>query len=130
MKTLPTKFHSNSKTFTQLKRVGRIALFRIDLDNVGHVGYEVVRIHSHNGYEIMGRYMEPAEHMPPNSAWGMDGFSYGRDALDHAEARFATLLDEETHAKDQPSVVEEKPQKKIAVTRQQRKLNFKLKLKR
>lgn len=39
------------------------------------VAYEAFRIMSHNGYELAGTWIEPAESMPSASAWGIHGFT-------------------------------------------------------
>jgi len=50
------------------------------------VCYEVVRIRRHEGFQINGRFVEPAEIYPKAEAWGVDGFT-----LTEKDAAFAKL---------------------------------------
>jgi hypothetical protein len=46
------------------------------------VCYEIVRIRRRDGFEIGGRFVEPAEIYPNSEAWGVDGFTLtDRDAV-------------------------------------------------
>ena len=39
------------------------------------ISYEVIRIRRREGFQIGGRFVEPAEVYPNSEAWGVDGFS-------------------------------------------------------
>jgi len=39
------------------------------------VCYEVIRIRRREGFQIDGRFVEPAEVYPNSGAWGMDGWT-------------------------------------------------------
>lgn len=79
MKTLPKTLTIGSGrpqfTYRQLLRKGMFAVYeQWQLGKL--IAYEVIRIMSHNGYEVNGTYIEPAESMPSASAWGIHGFTY------------------------------------------------------
>jgi len=48
--------------------------------------YEVIKIQSHNGYEIAGKHYEPSEFYPSSSSWGALGFTY--NTLKEAKEKF------------------------------------------
>ena len=39
------------------------------------ISYEVIRIRRREGFQINGRFVEPAEVYPNSEAWGVDGFT-------------------------------------------------------
>ena len=94
MKTL-TEYTKNGYRFTLVKRQGNIAIFRgeyIEAPSIaGH--FEVIRIQSHNGREVHGKWCEPTEYPPSNNQWGADGFTCMR--RERAEERFAELVEKE-----------------------------------
>lgn len=57
-------------------------------------GFETVIVGGHDGYEIAGNKIEPAETLPSNEQWGQKGWTYG--TLLGAELRFEALLRGET----------------------------------
>ena len=63
----------------EIIREGRNAIYqRYDAGKTpeaGHVHYEVVRIGRHNGYNLGGSYIEPAETYPSSSMWGTAGWT-------------------------------------------------------
>jgi hypothetical protein len=73
---IPAKFKAKGYLFEQIVRENNVAIFkRIRLEGkdeepTGAVSFEVVRINRHNGYELGGNYIKPAETYPGNSAWG------------------------------------------------------------
>ncbi len=96
MKTLPEQFRSNGFDFRQLKRVGDVAVFEkskpILKPSRGYEmirSFEVVKIQSHNGYEIAERKIEPAESMPSSESWGRLGWTF--TDLQSAENKFNEL---------------------------------------
>jgi hypothetical protein len=124
MKILAEVNRKNGKTMTQIRRTANVVLVRVDRDTIGHVGYEVMRVKSHDGYQFMGRPVPASEFLPSDEDWGQDGFTYGLNALDHAEARFALLLDEDA----QPKPPKDAPRR--PVSREESKTKFILKLKK
>jgi len=52
------------------------------------VSYEVIRVRRRDGFQINGRFVEPAEIYPKSEAWGVDGFT-----LTNKDAAFAKLRD-------------------------------------
>lgn len=75
MKTLPLnepfKVHGGSGwTFTMLERVGDVALLRKVHPDVPRAAYEVAIIQRHDAYEIAGKTVEAAEHLPGSEAFG------------------------------------------------------------
>lgn len=99
MKLLPACFTSKGFTHRLLKRVGDIAIFERFKTNPDKAHFEVVRIQSHDGRSIAGKFFPSSEFYPSTSQWGTHGFTYtqeqsgGRDkALQDAENRFSKLL--------------------------------------
>jgi hypothetical protein len=41
----------------------------------GSAAFEVIRIRRREGFQINGRFVEPAELYPPSGAWGVDGWT-------------------------------------------------------
>ncbi len=61
---------------TDRSRKGRGDL-RANLERLPNpsISYEVIRIRRREGFQIGGRFVEPAEVYPNSEAWGMDGFT-------------------------------------------------------
>lgn len=83
-----------------IKRDGNVALYKkiacvtLTRHNEFDCGFEVVRITKHNGYELGGVKIEPAESYPAKNSWGFNGFTYnGEGALDLAQKKFSELVD-------------------------------------
>lgn len=89
-KPLETSFRSNGHDYKQVKRVGDVAMFEQTKPGTSGSWYEVVVVQRHNGYTIAGKNVPPAETMPPASAWGKHGWTYGDKEA--AEQRFAKML--------------------------------------
>lgn len=90
MKTLPLGFDSKGFTHRQIIRDGSVAVYerrRKGATQVPH--YELVRVGSHNGYEVAGRKVEPAETYPSSEQWGSRGFTFNEESK--AMARFEAL---------------------------------------
>lgn len=85
---LPKKFAANSFIFTLVKRSGNVAIYQKDKPEY-KCGFEVIKINTHNGYEIAGNKIEPSEVYPSSEQWGTLGFTY-TDIKD-AEKRFNIL---------------------------------------
>jgi hypothetical protein len=50
------------------------------------ISYEVIRVRRREGFQIGGRFVEPAEVYPNSEAWGVNGFT-----LSNRDAAFAKL---------------------------------------
>lgn len=94
MKILEQEFDSRGFHFKQLKRDGMLGVFEKTNDK-GYKGFETVRIKSHNGYEIAGTFIAPAESMPSSETWGTDGFSYSWSERDKAFAKLEWMKNEQ-----------------------------------
>lgn len=87
-------FGGNPRLIKQLKREGDVAIYSRTVDKTGRDdGYEVVKIGRHNGYELGGNFIIPAETYPGASAFGKTGFSYSN--LPAAELKFKELLEKQ-----------------------------------
>lgn len=88
MKQLEKEFKKWRFDFVQFKREGDFAIYQKSL-NGGTPSFEVVEIQSHNGMEVFGNWVEPAEYLPNNEQWGKKGWTYL--TLENAEKRFKEL---------------------------------------
>ena len=87
-KPLPTRFRRDGFDYQQLAREGDAAIYEQRWTGCCNpsVSYEVVRIRRREGFQIDGRFVEPAEVYPNSDAWGVDGFT-----LTDKDAAFAKL---------------------------------------
>ena len=87
-KALPTRFRRDGFNYRQIAREGDAAIYEQTWNGCSDpsVCYEVVRIHRHEGFQIDGRFVEPAEVYPNSGAWGVHGFT-----LTDKDAAFAKL---------------------------------------
>ncbi len=76
MKALPTEFKAKGFNYRQISRDGNVAVFEQRWGRNGSVAYETVIVQSHNGREIAGVYLPPAEFMPSSSQWGIKGWTF------------------------------------------------------
>jgi hypothetical protein len=85
---LPTRFRRDGFNYRQIAREGDAAIYEQTWGGCSDpsVCYEVVRIRRREGFQINGRFVEPAEIYPKADAWGVDGFT-----LTDKEAAFAKL---------------------------------------
>jgi hypothetical protein len=85
---LPKEFRRGGFTYKQLAREGDAAIYEQTWGGCSNpsVCFEVVRIRYREGFEIGGRFVEPAELYPNSEAWGVDGFT-----LTDKDAAFAKL---------------------------------------
>ena len=89
-KPLPTRFRCDGFDYRQIAREGDTAIYEqtwIGCSNPSAC-YEVIRIRRRDGFQIGGRFVEPAEIYPKAEAWGVDGFS-----LTNRDAAFAKLCE-------------------------------------
>jgi hypothetical protein len=87
-KPLPKEFQRDGFTYRQIARETDAAIYEQSWNGCCNpsVSYEVIRIRRRNGFEIGGRFVEPAEVYPNSEAWGVDGFT-----LTDRERAFAKL---------------------------------------
>ena len=87
-KPLPTRFRRDGFDYHQIAREGDAAIYEQRWTGCCNpsVSYEVVRIRRREGFQIDGRFVEPAEVYPKSQAWGVDGFT-----LTDKDAAFAKL---------------------------------------
>jgi hypothetical protein len=76
-KPLPKVFRRGGFTYRQIYREGDFAIYRQTWKGNEHsVAFEVIRIRPRDGFQIDGRFVEPAEIYPNSEAWGVDGFTF------------------------------------------------------
>ena len=77
MKLLQT-YQRNGYTFTVDNRIGNHAAY--EGTKAGHAStYETIAIQHHNGREIHGKQIPPAEYPPSNAEWGSKGWTYSTE---------------------------------------------------
>ena len=69
------EFSNGQFLYRQLKRIGDLAIYAQIRESI-ILAYEVIKIKRHNGYEIAGIKIEPAEMYPSSSFWGVNGWTY------------------------------------------------------
>ena len=76
-KRVPTQFWRDSFKYRQIAREGSAAIYEQTRSGCSEpsVCYEVIRIRRREGFQIGGRFVEPAEVYPNSGAWGLDGFT-------------------------------------------------------
>jgi hypothetical protein len=82
-KPLPIRFPKDGFNYREIMRDNNAAIYEQTWNGCPNptISYEVIRIRRREGFEISGRFVEPAEVYPKSEAWGVDGFSLtDRDA--------------------------------------------------
>ncbi len=76
-KPLPKEFRHDGFTYRQIAREGDAAIYEQRWTGCAEpsVCYEVIRIRHREGFQIDGRFVEPAEVYPNSEAWGADGWT-------------------------------------------------------
>jgi hypothetical protein len=87
-KPLPTRFRRNGFEYRQIAWERDGAIYEQTWAGCAEpsVCYEVIRIRRRDGFQINGRFVQPAEIYPKADAWGVDGFT-----LTDKDAAFAKL---------------------------------------
>ena len=87
-KPLPTRFRRDGFEYRQIARERHGAIYEQTWAGCcdPSVCYEVIRIRRRAGFQVDGRFVEPAEVYPSSGAWGVDGFT-----LTDKDAAFARL---------------------------------------
>jgi hypothetical protein len=85
---LPKEFRRDGFDYRQIAREGNAAIYEQRWTGCAEpsVCYEVIRIRRRDGFQIGGRFVEPAEVYPPSEVWGTNGFT-----LTDRDAAFAKL---------------------------------------
>lgn len=92
MRLLPPSQIYKGLEYVTLKRSGMIALVKVvNPKKQNLLGYEVWLIQSHDGYELHGKYIEPAESMPSTNSWGKNGWSYTQDDYQRALKKYKEI---------------------------------------
>ena len=76
-KPIATEFRHDGFNYKQIAREDDVAIYEQKWTGCSNpsVAHEVVRIRRHDGFEIGGKVIEPAEVYPRSEAWGVDGFT-------------------------------------------------------
>jgi len=76
-KPLPTQFRHDGFEYRQIARERDAAIYeqRLSCCADPSVCYEIIRIRRREGFQIGGRFVEPAEVYPNSEAWGLDGWT-------------------------------------------------------
>jgi hypothetical protein len=87
-KPLPKEFRHDGFSYRQIAREGDAAIYEQHWTGCAEpsICYEVIRVRRRDGFQIGGRFVEPAEVYPNSEAWGTDGFT-----LTDRDAAFAKL---------------------------------------
>jgi hypothetical protein len=94
MKSLTPQFGKSGFQFNILLREGNVALLRKTKLGFSFESFEVVRIQRHNGYQIAGKKIPPAEMMPSSYNWGTHGWTF--TSYDAACVKFNQLKDKQS----------------------------------
>jgi hypothetical protein len=82
-KPLPKEFRRDGFDYRQIARERNAAMYEQRWTGCAEpvLCYEVIRVKRREGFQIGGRFVEPAEVYPNSNAWGTDGFTFtDRDA--------------------------------------------------
>jgi hypothetical protein len=76
-KSLPKEFRRDGFAFRQIARTKNAAIYEQTWNGCSNpsVCYEVIRIRRRDGFQIDGRFVEPAETYPNSQAWGTNGWT-------------------------------------------------------
>jgi hypothetical protein len=88
-KVIPAQFKKRGFNYTQLKRDGMKAIYQQTRADSSLNNYEVVKLGRHNGYNMGGSYIEPAETYPGSSLWGITAWTCC--SIDDAMRRYDAL---------------------------------------
>ena len=88
-KVIPTEFKKKGFNYKQVRRDGMKAIYLQTRDDSQMSNYEVVRLGRHNGYNMGGSHIEPAETYPGSSLWGIMGWTC--TDLDSANKRYSQI---------------------------------------
>jgi hypothetical protein len=85
---LAKQFRRDGFDYRQIAREGDVAIYSQTWSGCPDpaICFEVIRVKRRQGFEIAGRFVEPAEIYPSSEAWGTDGFT-----VTDKDAAFAKL---------------------------------------
>ncbi len=77
-KRLPKEFRRDGFNYRQIAREGDVAVYEQTWLNRAEPSrsYEVIRVRRRDGFQIGGRFVEPAEVYPASELWGVNGFTF------------------------------------------------------
>lgn len=77
-KPLPKEFRRDGFQYRQIAREGDAAIYEQVWTGCAEPSpsYEVTRIRRRDGFQIGGRFVQPAEAYPNSEAWGTHGFTF------------------------------------------------------
>jgi len=77
-KRLPKEFRRDGFNYRQIAREGDVAVYEQTWLNRAEPSrsYEVIRVRRRDGFQIGGRFIEPAEVYPASELWGVNGFTF------------------------------------------------------
>jgi hypothetical protein len=77
-KPLREEFCRRGFQYRQIAREGNAAIYEQAWLGCAEpsLSYEVVRVRRREGFQIDGRFVEPAEVYPASELWGVDGFTF------------------------------------------------------
>ena len=77
-KPLPKQFRRDGFNYRQIAREGDAAIYEQKWTGCPEPSpaYEVIRIRRREGFQIGGRFVEPAEVYAASELWGVDGFTF------------------------------------------------------
>jgi len=68
--------------------------------SAGRAWFEVVIVQHHDGREVFGAFIEPAEYYPPTSQWGTLGWTFTEVDREGADRMFDQLCARELAASE------------------------------
>lgn len=92
MRALEKEFVSSNFCFKQIFREGMFAIYERRWENSENRHYEVIKIQSHNGYEMNGTKYPPSEYYPSANTWGTNGWTY--QTREEAYAKIDSIMKE------------------------------------
>jgi hypothetical protein len=77
-KPLPKEFRRHGFLYRQIAREGDAAIYEQKWLGCAKPSssWEMIRIRRREGFQIDGRFVEPAEVYPASELWGVDGFTF------------------------------------------------------
>ena len=91
-KPLATEFTTRGRIHTMIRREADVAIFKLEEEQWGTPGYEVILVQHVKAGKVFGDFVEAHEAYPSSSRWGQQGWT-SPDLLS-AEARFSRLVGE------------------------------------
>jgi peptidoglycan/xylan/chitin deacetylase (PgdA/CDA1 family) len=82
---LPKEFRRGGFTYKQIVRERDVAIYQQTWNGCRNpsISYEVIRVRRREGFQIVGRWVPPAEVYPRSEQWGELGWTVNRSADHH-----------------------------------------------